>query len=240
MKQNHELERTDMKVDRDIQVENSQHIVAYLETLFDVNEKFKLHLESEAGEWVNMYGIYNPYSDFIAVQCFLCKDDKYDDFFYSPTKSEAELIKEMITEKIKDEYNQTPREFCEDIGMQEEKAYLYHNRSLTHREMGKRERMNAYCKENGLTVDGNISINAPMRKCGDELEFMVDYCKERNIQHIVVDEMRDIADTPSGCASIMNYLHRNGLILDVVQCDMQFSCQKESEQEGINIEFGGM
>ncbi len=240
MKQNLELERADMYVDRDIQVENGQHIVAYLETLFDVNEKFKLQLDSEAGEWVNMYGIYNPYSDFIAIQCFICTDDKYDDFFYSPTKSEAELIKQMITEKIKEEYNQTPREFCDDVGMREKKAYLYHNRSLTHREMGKRERMNAYCKENGLTIDGSVSINAPMSKSGNELKYMVDYCKARNIQHIVVDEMRDIAETPSECASILNYLHQNGLTLDVVHCDMQFNGQKESEPTGIDIKFGGM
>lgn len=59
MKDNLELERNDMQVDRDIQLddENSQHIVAYLETLFDVNKKFGLQLNSEAGEWLNMYGI---------------------------------------------------------------------------------------------------------------------------------------------------------------------------------------
>lgn len=240
MNQNHELERADICVDRDIQVENGQHIVTYLETWFDVNEKFKLQLDSEADEWVNMYGIYNPYSDFIAIQCFICRDDKYDDFFYSPTKSEAELIKQMITEKIKEEYNQTPREFCENVGMQEKKAYIYHNRNLSYHEMGKKERLDDYCKENGLTVDGSISINAPMSKCGNELKYMVDYCKARNIQHIVVDEMRDIADTPSKCASILNYLHQNGLTLDVVHCDMQFGEQRASEPTEIDIEFGGM
>lgn len=40
MKANLELEREDMYVDRDIQIddENGQQIVAYLETLFDVNK----------------------------------------------------------------------------------------------------------------------------------------------------------------------------------------------------------
>lgn len=60
MKKNMEFEREDLVVDRDIQLDsdNKQQIVAYLETLFDVNEKFNLQLDSEAGEWVNMYGIY--------------------------------------------------------------------------------------------------------------------------------------------------------------------------------------
>ena len=67
MKENMEFERDDMYVDRDIQLdsENKQQIVAYLETLFDVNKKFNLQLDSEASEWVNMYGIYNPLSDFL-------------------------------------------------------------------------------------------------------------------------------------------------------------------------------
>lgn len=67
MKENMELERSDIYVDRDIQIddENRQHIVAYLETHFDVNKKFNLQLDPSAGEWVNMYGIYNPLSDFL-------------------------------------------------------------------------------------------------------------------------------------------------------------------------------
>ncbi len=67
MKKDKEFEREDLAVDRDIQLDsdNKQQIVAYLETLFDVNEKFNLQLDSEAGEWVNMYGIYNPLSDFL-------------------------------------------------------------------------------------------------------------------------------------------------------------------------------
>ena len=78
MKENLELEREDMYVDRDIQTddENRQQIVAYLETLFDVNKKFNLSLDSEAGEWVNMYGIYNPFSDFLTVECVISTEDK--------------------------------------------------------------------------------------------------------------------------------------------------------------------
>lgn len=104
MKHNMEFEREDIRVDRDIQIdsENKLHIVAYLETLFDVNKKFNLQLDSEAGEWVNMYGIYNPASDFLTIECVICKDDSSKSFFYTPTKEEAKLIKDMIAEKIQE------------------------------------------------------------------------------------------------------------------------------------------
>ena len=121
MKQNLELERDDMYVDRDIQTddENRQQIVAYLETRFDVNKKFNLNLNSEAGEWVNLYGIYNPFSDFLTVEYVVSTDDKEESFYYTPTKAEAELIKDMITQKIQEEYGQTPIEFCLDISSSE-------------------------------------------------------------------------------------------------------------------------
>lgn len=117
-----ELTKESMWVDRDIQLddENKQQIVAYLETLFDVNKKFGLKLDSNAGEWVNMYGIYNPFSDFLTVECVISTDDKNESFFYSPTEAEAELIKRMITQKIQEVHGQTPIEFCNDICSTEE------------------------------------------------------------------------------------------------------------------------
>lgn len=124
MKDNLELEREDMYVDRDIQIddENGQQIVAYLETLFDVNKKFNLNLDSEAGEWVNMYGIYNPCSDFLTVECVISTDDKNETFYYTPTEDEAKLIKDMITQKIQEEHGQTPIEFCLDPGSTEDQT----------------------------------------------------------------------------------------------------------------------
>lgn len=117
-----EFSKGSLRVDSDIQLddENKQQIVAYLETLFDVNNKFGLKLDSEAGEWVNMYGIYNPFSDFLTVECIISTDDNNDVFYYSPTKAEAELIKDMITQKIQEVHGQTPVEFCLDTGCAEE------------------------------------------------------------------------------------------------------------------------
>ena len=33
-----------------------------------------------------------------------------------PTETESQLIKDMIAEKLCEEYGQTPKEFCEGIG----------------------------------------------------------------------------------------------------------------------------
>lgn len=117
-----ELTKESIWVDRDIQLddENKQQIVAYLETLFDVNKKFGLKLDSNAGEWVNMYAIYNPFSDYLTVECVISTDEKNESFFYSPTDAESELIKSMITQKIQEVHGQTPIEFCNDICSTEE------------------------------------------------------------------------------------------------------------------------
>lgn len=244
MKKNKEFEREDLAVDRDIQLDNAnkQQIVAYLETLFDVNEKFNLQLDSEAGEWVNMYGIYNPLSDFLTIECVISKDNSSESFFYTPTSAEAVLIKGMIAEKIKEEFGQTPTEFVCDISHHEEKAYLYYNRSGSEPKpvSDKFNRLKQYCQDNGYIIEGSISINAPISRCGGELRNMVEYCKVRGIRRIVVDEMKDVADTPWETARILNHLQDNGLVLNVVHCDMEFGQQNQRGSEIGEMEIGGM
>lgn len=244
MKKNKEFEREDLAVDRDIQLDNAnkQQIVAYFETLFDVNEKFNLQLDSEAGEWVNLYGIYNPLSDFLTIECVISKDNSSESFFYTPTSAEAVLIKGMIAEKIKEEFGQTPTEFVCDISHHEEKAYLYYNRSGSEPKpvSDKFNRLKQYCQDNGYIIEGSISINAPISRCGGELRNMVEYCKVRGIRRIIVDEMKDVADTPWETARILNHLQDNGLVLNVVHCDMEFGQQNHRESEIGEMEIGGM
>ena len=89
-------------------------------------------------------------------------------------------------------------------------------------------------------MDGSTSINAPMSRSGGELSSMVEYCKTRGIRRIVVDEMKDVADTPWETARILNLLQNNGLVLNVVHCDMEFGQQKAHEHKTVEMEFGGM
>ena len=123
MKENNELERSDIRVGDDMQVDCDigQEITAYLETWFDVDRKFGTDTALDDDKWLNLYAKYNPFEDTLRLEYTVTTSKTYEDGDYEPTEDEAKLIKEMITEKIRDEYGQTPQEFClsvtEDIGM---------------------------------------------------------------------------------------------------------------------------
>ena len=117
MKDNNELERKDIIIDRDMEVDCDEgtQITAYIETWFDVDKKFNVHTDGDEGTWLNMYAKYDPFKDTLRIECVVSRDDGDQDFEYSPTKSEADLIKEMITEKINELHGQTPQEFCDEF-----------------------------------------------------------------------------------------------------------------------------
>ena len=118
MKENMELERGDIAVDRDMEVDCDigQEILAYVETWFDVDRKFGIQTADNDGAWLNLYARYNPFTDTLRMECEIDYDSPENNqyFDYEPTAAEAQLIKEMITEKIQEEYSQTPQEFCQD------------------------------------------------------------------------------------------------------------------------------
>ena len=116
MKENKELERNDIAIDRDMEVDYDigQEIMVYIETWFDVDKKFHIETASDDDTWLNMYGRYNPFDDSLRIECEISRQDGSTYFDYEPTKDEAQLIKDMIAEKIQEDYHQTPQEFCED------------------------------------------------------------------------------------------------------------------------------
>lgn len=117
MTENNEFARRDLAVDRDIEVDCDigQEITAYIETWFDVDQKFGTKLADEDGTWLNMYGKYNPFVDTLRIECEISRDNGSEYFDYEPTSAETKLIKDMIAEKIREEYHQTPQEFCEEF-----------------------------------------------------------------------------------------------------------------------------
>lgn len=116
MKDNLQLEKKDIAIDGDIQLndDNPQEITAYIETWFDVDKKFMVDTTDD-GTWVNMYGKYNPFIDTLEIECVLSSDNDSQCFKYNPTREESDLIKQMITDKIKQMFGQTPQEFCNDV-----------------------------------------------------------------------------------------------------------------------------
>ena len=118
MKENNELEQKDIAVDSDMEVDCDigQEITAYIETWFDVDKKFGINTASEDGTWLNMYAKYNPFADTLRLEFTVTTAESCEEGEYVPTDAEAQLIKDMIAEKLREEYGQTPKEFCEDVG----------------------------------------------------------------------------------------------------------------------------
>ncbi len=116
MKENNELTRDDIAIDSDMQIDDDveQEILVYIETWFDVDKKFRIDTASDDSAWLNMYGRYNPFEDSLRIECEISRQDGSSYFDYKPTKAEAQLIKNLITEKIREVYNQTPKEFIKD------------------------------------------------------------------------------------------------------------------------------
>ena len=114
MKENNELERKDIAVDRsmDVDGEDATEITAYIETWFDVDKKFGTSTKDDDDVWLNVYAKYNPFDDTLRIECEIDKPKGSEYFDYTPTETEEKLIKDMIAETIQAEYGQTPQEFC--------------------------------------------------------------------------------------------------------------------------------
>lgn len=118
MKVNNELERKDIRIDRDMEEE----IAVYIENWFDVDRKFGLNINAEDGMWLNMYGRYNPYANTLKIECEISREESGSTYFdYTPTENERKLIKDMLTEKLQYEHHQTPEEFCVQYADEEQK-----------------------------------------------------------------------------------------------------------------------
>ena len=117
MKENMELERGDISVDPDMEVDGDigQEITVYIETWFDVDKKFGIHINAEEGTWLNLYGKFNPFEDTLRIECEISRDDECSYFDYEPTAAESQLVKDMISEKIQERYGTTPQEFCDEF-----------------------------------------------------------------------------------------------------------------------------
>ena len=114
---NGEFTKDDLVVDRDMELDCDigQEILVYFECWFDVNRKFNINIPYDETTWLNMYGRYNPYEDTLSIECEIDREDGSSYFDYIPTNAEAQLMKELITDKINEVYHQSPKEFCEAI-----------------------------------------------------------------------------------------------------------------------------
>lgn len=115
MTETKELTRDDILIESEIEVadDNPNMIVAYVGVLFNVDEKFGLNIQDNPDAWLNMYAKYDVSEEVLKLECMICADEE-DTFEYEPTESETALIKAMLEEKLKEYYDCTPKEFCEN------------------------------------------------------------------------------------------------------------------------------
>lgn len=116
MKDNKELTREDILIESDIEVSDSNpnELIAYVETWFDVDEKFGLNTRDDADTWVNMYARYDVKNDTVKLECILSGNEKEEPLSYEPTLNEAIMLKDAIKDKLKEYYDCTPKEFCQN------------------------------------------------------------------------------------------------------------------------------
>ena len=116
MTENMEMEKKDLNIDPQIEIDddNPKQINFMLDAWFEVDKKFGIETNGEDGTWLNLWGFYNPFEDTLRLKGQISYDDCSSDWFdYEPTNSETEVIKEMLTLRIRRWYDQTPQEFCE-------------------------------------------------------------------------------------------------------------------------------
>ena len=113
---NGEFTREDLVVDPELDVENGA-VTAYLETWFDVDAKFGLHITDEDGTWVNLYATYVPGTNSLTMEYIISREDREECRPYTPTASEKSLILAMMEERCQMSYGST---LAELVRQQEE------------------------------------------------------------------------------------------------------------------------
>ena len=115
MNQNNELTRSDIVIDSDMEIDCDigQIVTAYVETWFDVDKKFGTDTADDDDVWINLYAKYNMPEDSLRMEYVICKPSGDECFEYTPTESEAQLIKTMMREKCAEVYGCTLEKFIE-------------------------------------------------------------------------------------------------------------------------------
>lgn len=84
----------------DVEYEEENVVSAYLETWFDVDQKFGTHTHDDPDTWINLYAILNLTQNLLTMKYFICKEDGEEEFAYIPTTKEREMVIRLIREAM--------------------------------------------------------------------------------------------------------------------------------------------
>lgn len=101
-----EMNRSNICIDPMLDVDtnwNPPCVVAYVETWFDVDEKFGTHTRNRDDAWVNLYALYSPVYHTVQLEYYVETDTStLGPFPYEPADAERCLIMDMIEEKCRE------------------------------------------------------------------------------------------------------------------------------------------
>lgn len=115
-----DLTKNDIEV-YDLEInDDGDGISAYLETLFDVDEKFGTNVNDDDDSWVNFYAEYFPESGELKCVYIIDKPQNNEEYEYIPSKAEKDLIVSMMEELCQKEEGCSLADFL--INLQEDKT----------------------------------------------------------------------------------------------------------------------
>lgn len=240
-----ELLRKSIAIDGDVEVsDDCQSLTVRLETRFDVEKKFNVDVSSE-DTWLNFYATYNPFADTVRMSYTVESGDFSHTNDYHPTENEAEVVKELITEKLQHEHGKSPQEFCHSHCELREDVYVYSNTTARGRgdSLERRNQVIKFCYENGYEICGSYACSIPMSRCGTELQWILDYCRSRGISKIVVDRKADLGGTAAEVNKVVGLLCAQGFIVETAGQGQRYIAKLENtvsdENENTELKMGG-
>lgn len=90
-------------------------ITSYVETWFDVDEKFGLNTHSRDDTWVNMYAHYDVSKKSLSVTYIIDSPDNSVEQEYTPEESEIELLISLMQEYCQRQYGCSLERFSKDF-----------------------------------------------------------------------------------------------------------------------------
>ncbi len=102
-------------------------------------------------------------------------------------------------------------------------------------------KLKTYLQKRGYENGGSISISVPMSKCGSNYQDMLDYCRQRGISRIVVDNLKALGSDAASATAVLRDLCTQGFTVELAESGTFYdeSCFSAPD-EGIEESQGGI
>lgn len=110
-----EFKESDLRIDPDMEIDCDigRIVTAYVETWFDVDEKFGTDTKDDENAWVNFYAKYDTRDGSLMTEYCVSRPDSSEEHDYVPIKDEALLITKMMEDCCQQHHGCSLKEYCE-------------------------------------------------------------------------------------------------------------------------------